>query len=162
MRYGVDTDHWQEGSDGIGQTLLHRALDASDQPSACFLIRSGCDVNSPRRFDADKSSPLHMCAQWGLERVAATLLEHGADISPRDDDGKTPLHVAVEQHQAGVVQLLLRQPGVDLFAADRQQKTPFATALLVKNNQAAVTILEKDPSVAEQVINLLLNFFLGS
>lgn len=153
VRYGVDTDHWESGPDGASQTLLHRALDASDETSACFLIRSGCDVNSPRRggSEEDRSSPLHMCAQWGLEQVAATLLEHGAEISPRDDEGKTPLHVAIEQHQAGLVQLLLRQPSIDLYAVDRTQKTPFATALLVKNNKAAAAVLEKDPSVAEQV-----------
>ena len=153
VRYGVDTDHWEEGSDGSSQTLLHRALDASDETSACFLIRSGCDVNSPRKggTDADRSSPLHMCAQWGLEQVAATLLEHGAEINPRDDEGKTPLHIAIEQHQAGLVQLLLRQPNIDLYAVDRTQKTPFATALLVKNNKAAAVVLEKDPSVTEQV-----------
>ncbi|KZS21164.1 Rabankyrin-5 [Daphnia magna] len=156
VRYGVDTDHWEEGPDGTSQTLLHRALDASDETSACFLIRSGCDVNSPRRgggSDNDSSTPLHLCAQWGLEQVAATLLEHGAEISPRDVEGKTPLHVAIEQHQAGLVQLLLRQPTIDLYAVDRTQKTPFATALLVKNNKAAAAVLEKDPSVAEQYDN---------
>ena len=157
VRYGVDTDHWEGGPDGTSQTLLHRALDASDETSACFLIRSGCEVNIPRRegnAENDRSTPLHLCAQWGLEQVAATLLEHGAEISPRDEEGKTPLHVAIEQHQAGLVQLLLRQSNIDLYAVDRTQKTPFATALLVKNNKAAAAVLEKDPSVAEQV-----NFF---
>ena len=158
VRYGVDTDHWEEGADGASQTLLHRALDASDEKTACFLIRSGCEVNSPRRGGAD--SPLHLCAQWGLEQVAATLLEHGAEINPRDDEGKTPLHTAIEQHQAGLVQLLLRQPAVDLYAVDKTQKTPFATALLVKNNKAAAAVLEKDPSVAEQVKNYFRQFFI--
>jgi ankyrin repeat protein len=161
VRYGVDTDHWEQGPDGTSQTLLHRALDASDEISACFLIRSGCEVNSPRReggSENDRSTPLHLCAQWGLEQVAATLLEHGADISPRDEEGKTPLHVAIEQHQAGLVQLLLRQSNIDLYAVDRTQKTPFATALLVKNNKAAAAVLEKDSSVAEQVNYPLKSF----
>lgn len=127
VRYGVDTDHWEQGPDGGSQTLLHRALDASDENSACFLVRSGCDVNSPRRpsangSDDDRSSPLHLCATWGLQRVAATLLEHGAEINPRDSDGKTPLHLAIEQHQAEMVKLLLSQPGLDLYATDKAQK----------------------------------------
>ena len=127
VRYGVDTDHWERGPDGSSQTLLHRALDASDEKSACFLVRSGCDVNSPRRAtasgsDDDRSSPLHLCATWGLQRVAATLLEHGAEINPRDAEGKTPLHLAIEQHQAEMVKLLLVQSGLDLYATDRAQK----------------------------------------
>lgn len=153
VRYGVDTDHWESGPDSTTQTLLHRALDANDQTSACFLIRSGCDVNSPSKgADDEKSSPLHMCAHWGFEQVAATLLEHGAAINPRDAENKTPLHIAIEQHQAGLVKLLLIQPEADLYAIDRNQRSPFSTALLVKNNKAAAAILERDPSVAEQVI----------
>ena len=89
----MDTDHWEDGPDpGSGcQTLLHRALDASDEVSACFLIRAGCDVNSPRRSnsasgspaDDERASPLHLCATWGLEKTAATLLEHGAEVIKR-------------------------------------------------------------------------------
>ena len=63
VRYGVDTDHWEDGPEpGIQWSLLHRALDASDEASACFLVRAGCDVNSPRRgpADDDRSSPLHL------------------------------------------------------------------------------------------------------
>lgn len=157
VRYGVDTDHWENGPDGTTQTLLHRALDANDEMSACFLIRSGCDVNSSRKgLDEDKSTPLHICAQWGFEQVAATLLEHGAEINPRDVENKTPLHIAIEQHQAGLVKLLLNQSEADLYTIDKNQRSPFSTALLVRNNKAAAAILERDPSVAEQVISQVL------
>ena len=152
----MDTDHWEDGPDGYSQTLLHRALDESNETAASFLIRSGCDVNSPRRpiasdSEDDRSTPLHMCASWGLVSVAATLLEHGADINPRDAEGKTPLHAAVEQHHDPVVQLLLHQVGVDVYTMDRTGRTPFGAALAVKNNKAARMVLNRDPSVAEQV-----------
>ena len=156
VRYGVDTDHWEEGPEQSVQTLLHRALDESNESAACFLIRSGCDVNSPRRpgpdGDNEMSTPLHMCATWGLENVTMTLLEHGADINTRDADGKTPLHTAIEQHHGSIAQILLQQPGIDLYVMDRTGRTPFAAALAVKNNKAAAAVLAKDPSVAEQVL----------
>lgn len=43
-----------------------------------FLIRSGCDVESPRRLGPsgegaevanEKHSPLHLCCTWGLTDV---------------------------------------------------------------------------------------------
>ena len=152
-RYGVDTDHWEQGPDGCLQTLLHRALDENLELAACFLIRSGCDVNCTRRGggDDDLATPLHMCATWGLTAAAMTLLEHGANVNARDSDAKTPLHTAIEQHHGNIADLLLEQPALDLHAADRQGRSAFAAALAVKNNRAATSVLARDPSVAEQV-----------
>lgn len=45
----MDTDAWGEGPDGCYQTLLHKAIDESNQSIARFLIQSGCDLNTPRR-----------------------------------------------------------------------------------------------------------------
>lgn len=92
-----------------------------------------------------------MCATWGLENVAKTLLEHGAEINACDVEGKTPLHIAVENHHTGLVTVLLQQSTVDLYAMDRSGRTAFAIALAVKNNKAASAIRAKDASVAEQV-----------
>lgn len=88
VRYGVDTDCWSEGPDGCFQTLLHRAIDENNEDFAAFLVRCGCDLNSPRKVGPDGrggdeahdlASPLHLCCQWGLEIVVRTLLEHGAN-----------------------------------------------------------------------------------
>ena len=46
------------------------------------------------------------CAKGHLE-VVDFLLHHDADILVQDEDGNTPLHVAVENRQTHVVQLLL-------------------------------------------------------
>jgi ankyrin repeat protein len=88
VRYGADTDSWSEGPDGCHQTLLHRCIDENQEDKAAFLIRCGCDLNSPRKVGPDGrggdeaydlASPLHLCSQWGLEEVVRTLLEHGAN-----------------------------------------------------------------------------------
>ncbi len=91
-RYGVDTDGWGEGPDGCEQTLLHRAIDENREDCTCFLIRAGCDLNSPRRPGPDGqggeeardlATPLHLCCQWGLEQTVTSLLEHGVNVNSK-------------------------------------------------------------------------------
>lgn len=49
VRHGVDTDCWGPGPEGCLQTLLHRAIDENRELAATFLIRSRCDLDSPRQ-----------------------------------------------------------------------------------------------------------------
>ena len=89
VRYGVDTDSWSEGPDGCHQTLLHRAIDENKEDFATFLIRCGCDLNTPRKVGPDGrggeeahdlATPLHLCCTFaGLPDVVEALLEHGAN-----------------------------------------------------------------------------------
>ncbi|KAL4711825.1 hypothetical protein ACJJTC_005994 [Scirpophaga incertulas] len=164
---GADADCWGAGPDGCLQTLLHKAIDENKEALATFLIRAGCDVESPRRAGtdgagtdvvADAQAPLHLCCTWGLTQVIQTLLEHGANINSKDAEGKTPLHIAIENQHAGIISLLLSQPNIDLSARDNKGVTPFAAALTARNNKAAQAILEKNPSAAEQVDKKGRNF----
>lgn len=167
VRNGADADCWGPGPDGCLQTLLHKAIDENKESIATFLIRSGCDIESPRRPSSsgegseladDKQTPLHLCCSWGLMEVIQTLLEHGANINAGDAAGKTPLHIAIENQHAQIISLLLSQPGIDLSARDNAGISPFAAALMAKNNKAAQAILEKMPSAAEQVDRKGRNF----
>lgn len=152
VRHGADTDCWGPAADaGIQQTLLHRAIDENKESVALFLIKAGCDLDSPRIGGGeDKSSPLHLCCEWGLEVVARALIEHRANVNSRDATNKTPLHVAIENQHCGLIELLLSIPEIDLCLRDRSGFSPFATALTFRNNKAAQAILDKMPSAAEQ------------
>ncbi len=85
----MDTDCWSKGSEGYYQTLLHRCIDENKEDLGIFLIRAGCDVNSPRKLDSngkgeksvDVSAPIHLSATWGLARIVEALLEQGADVN---------------------------------------------------------------------------------
>jgi len=167
VRNGVDTDCWGSGPEGCYQTLLHRSIDENNEPVACFLIQSGCDLNSARRPGPggrggdeahDQASPLHLCCQWGLKTVVQTLVEHGAAINSRDAEGKTPIHVAIQNQHPAIISLLLCHPGIDLAIRDKSGLTPFATALTYRNNKAAEAILDKLPTAAEQYDNKGRNF----
>ena len=167
VRHGVNTDLWIEGPEGCLQTLLHRAIDENKDSAACFLIRAGCDINSPRKPGPngeggeeahDLATPLHLCCQWGLEAVIETLLEHGASINARDVEGKTPLHMAIESGHKTIINKLLDQSGLDLTSRDKMGHSAFACAMTFKNQQAAQRILQLEPSAADQLDSKGRNF----
>jgi len=55
----------------------------------------------------DSLTGLHEAAIVGNEQLAEYLIENGANINCRDNEGWTPLHAAASLGQTGVVQLLL-------------------------------------------------------
>ncbi|GIY51529.1 rabankyrin-5 [Caerostris extrusa] len=159
VKHGCDTNCWGEGPGGCYQTLLHRALDENNEFVSCFLIRSDCDMNSPRRPSPegrgddeafDGQSALHLSATWGLEQVVQTLIEHGADVNLQDSEMKTPLHHAIANQNPVIISLLLSCPALDLSLRDKHGYTPFAAAMIFKNNKAAEAILSREPRAAEQ------------
>ena len=167
VRHGVDTDIWIEGPDQCEQTLLHKAIDENRLSAAVFLIRAGCDLDSPRRPGPngsggdearDMATPLHLCCQWGIDQVVETLLEHGAAINSKDVEGKTPLHSAIEAGNQSVVDQLIVQNGIDLCTRDKSGLSPFACAMTYKNQKAAQKILQLEPSAADQLDSRGRNF----
>ena len=50
---------------------------------------------------------LHCAADMGHEEMVDYLVEHGAQLQPRDDEGLTPLHMAAMGGHIGVVEILI-------------------------------------------------------
>ncbi|KAG5674000.1 hypothetical protein PVAND_003993 [Polypedilum vanderplanki] len=165
VKHGIDTDCWSMGPDGMQQTLLHRAIEEHNEYAAIFLIRSGCDLDSPRQSLGDaspanntKESPLHMCCTYGLTKVVQTLIEHGANVNALNHENKTPLHHAIQNQHESIIAILLRHPNIDMKIRDKQGNTAFATALTVRNHKAAEKILDRWPTCAEQIDSRGRNF----
>ena len=93
-----------------------------------YLLWCGASPNL-RRLSADGSGSLYVACYQGHVKVVATLLHHGAEINQTNNDGNTPLYIAVHQAaQTGasrkhvdVVRLLLkRNADMNLFSASAQ------------------------------------------
>jgi ankyrin repeat protein len=83
-----------------------------------FLVRKRlADDPSLANPNDSQTSPLHEAARGGHAEVVRLLLDHGADSTFRDCAGKTPLEIAAERGDAGVVDLLTRAGAPSLDGA---------------------------------------------
>ena len=59
--------------------------------------------------------------------IAQVLLEHGADVTLRDDTHSTPLHLAASNPDLEIARLLIKH-GADVNARNRSNLTPLHLA----------------------------------
>ena len=105
-----------------GSATLYAILNWSDTPTgARWLLEHGADPDPV--FTANGETPLHVVARRGRAEVAEALVQRGADVSRRRNDGRTPYAVAELSANRAVAESLARHggagelSGVDAFVA---------------------------------------------
>jgi uncharacterized protein len=111
-----------EAQDSQGYTPLLKALIARNTIIADFLVKSGA------RLEPDKA--LHITASLGSadRDVIDFLLKRGASLDSQDEDGNTPLHIAILNDQRVVVKYLINR-GARLDISNKASLTPLALAI---------------------------------
>jgi len=98
----------------LAVTPLHAALFGRQVDAALLLIEGGANVALARGGSGWKRAgwtPLHYAAGMGFSTLVQPLLDRGADPSRPDEEGKTPLDVAIEANHSGIADVL-RSRGV--------------------------------------------------
>jgi ankyrin repeat protein len=83
-------------------------------------LAAGTDVNVKGGF-AD-GTPLHYAAANGHKEIAELLIEKGADLNAKDEDGGTPLDVAISFNRteiADLIRVIGGKTGAELKAAGK-------------------------------------------
>lgn len=135
-----------------GDTMLHKAVQNRNIAIISLLLDYGAQHNPNR----SGQTPLHLAATYGLVEIMQALLERGATIDEVDDNGESPLYIAVKhagQMMAyhfsdtetcdrffNAVNLLLKW-GADTNLANKQGETPLLAASWYGNVQLTQLLL---------------------
>jgi ankyrin repeat protein len=115
-----------------GDTALHMAAAAFQQPIAALLVAHGADCHARNRHGAE---PLHYACDtnhWdptAQAEVITYLIAIGSDPNARNNDGVTPLHRAVRTRSFPAVKALL-EGGADPTLRNKTGSTPQLLARL--------------------------------
>ena len=91
--------------------------------------------------------PVHFCATHGLDLVLYRLLNEGiTELESKVEDGRTPLHMAVENGHEPVVQHLLIQ-GANANAESADGRTPLQLAMESGNEVIAQLLILRGANV---------------
>ncbi len=117
----------------------------SDLPGAKWLLEHGADPNLAWAQSGD--SPLHIAAQRLDVKTVDLLVSHGADVSKRRPDGRTPYTLAALHGNDEVAAWLLQHGAKDeLSLLDR-----FVAACTSGRKAQAESLLKQDPSLRSQL-----------
>ena len=112
LQEGVDPDLY----DDSGLTALHWALRDNRDELVALLIRYKANPNlTTGAARKDGFSPLHYASFEGNENTVTMLINAGGRVNNVNYAGDTPLHLAAEQNQLGVVQILLDAGAVQIL-----------------------------------------------
>ncbi|KAI8381358.1 uncharacterized protein BYT42DRAFT_566268 [Radiomyces spectabilis] len=118
LAQGADIDYKHPEEDE--QTALQRAVHQGDEIAVEFLLQWSSDVNQQ---DAKGWTSLHYAAAANNVHLVLTLLKRHAKADSTNNDGKTPLDLAVDNQNVQAVTALR------LFAFDKQHNSSPASSL---------------------------------
>ncbi|MBN2181513.1 MAG: ankyrin repeat domain-containing protein [Sedimentisphaerales bacterium] len=132
--------------DVLGKTPLHFASSKGHIEIVEFLLNNDADVDT-EMFTGD--TPLMIAARYardGKYETIKTLLEHGANVNHKNEDGRTVLHEAAMYSGKEVINLLISY-GADVNARDEHQSTPLHQAAMLNNIEAAKALVENGADI---------------
>ncbi|KAK3920688.1 Inhibitor of Bruton tyrosine kinase [Frankliniella fusca] len=82
-------------ADSLGRTILHMAASLGRRELVQWLIQR-CDANLNAQDHESGYTPLHRSIFYGQINVAVILLQLGADVSIKDNNGLSPIELAMK------------------------------------------------------------------
>ena len=94
-------------TDNDQMAALHYAVESRSVECVRLLLKYNALPNAPCRLKSSGSSPLHLAAVEDVPDIGRLLISVGADVTARDNNHATPLHLAAEFMAVGMIKVLL-------------------------------------------------------
>ncbi|XP_028131929.1 uncharacterized protein LOC114327487 [Diabrotica virgifera virgifera] len=116
-----------EAKDNSDNTPLHNACNNGHVKVVEYLVEEGASLKVKNK---DGETPLHVAAQHDsiLEVIEFILNRDLSGINDITNNGRTPLHLAIQGNKPSTVKLLLKK-GASIAVKDKNGKTPLALAI---------------------------------
>ncbi|CAB0037255.1 unnamed protein product [Trichogramma brassicae] len=126
-----------------GNTPLYLAIDKGNTKAFEILLRRGAQSNLAGEFGL---TPLHFIVRDDVDGEMTELFfkfnddrQQTVQINVRDDDGDTPLHLALENGKMKAAEILLRR-GAKANSANEKGSTPLHTICMMEEDDGSVDI----------------------
>ena len=115
------------------------------------LLENGADANTtvPNFAWHLSRSALYHALRHGRLRIAQLLIDGGADVSAKNQDGRTLLHIVSMGDRAETTEFLLAN-GVDVNAKDKDGQTALHLAVSYANAKAVRLLLAENADIDAQ------------
>ena len=122
---------------------MDEAVRRGDLERVRELTRKGADASAPQRFTRGGGTVLQLAIERGFEDIALALLEAGADVHTKDEQGRTALHWACYKGFKEVGEMLINK-GSKVDERDMFGQTPLMTQRQV--NEISICLLRAGAS----------------
>lgn len=139
------------------------AAERGDLAAVRCLVESGVPVDSK---NADGETALNESCDEGFSAIAEYLLKNGANVNETDNQGENCFHEAIEEYLGvskgnkhyrtganpdpkGVLEVLLKDPRLDLNAPDPWGRTPLMRFAAANNTEYVARLLAMGASPGE-------------
>ena len=137
-------------TDSTGGTALCWAAEKEHEAVVKLLRERGGEdmAYNPSETEVERQpTELHWAAWSGHEEVVRPLLESGADVTAKNENGRTALHWAAWSGHYGVVRLLLEK-GADIASKDNSHWTALHWAAWNGHKEVVLLLLEKGADIS--------------
>lgn len=131
-QYSDEYKEWEGAGFGVNHLfaveygLLHLAIHNNLENVVNALLGvEGINANAKNGYG---DTPLCKAARRGCTKTIRALIDNGADVNEKDNHECTPLHLACENGQTEVVNLLLKREDIDVNAISKDGYTPLHLA----------------------------------
>jgi hypothetical protein len=117
-----------EALDEFGRTPLNLAVELQNRDAIQRLLRAGADLGGPELLHGGRWNQMHWAVYHDDMGAINRILANGTrDLEGMDENGRTPLRLAVDLQRIAVIQRLL-QAGAYVNTQDFKGKTPLMSA----------------------------------